>query len=452
MEDEGVSKDYVSENPLDLEISNEELITTRDMLITINHNKYDKKHNIINEKIISSNNCFEYDEDDASYKIDEVSLKLHIFEKRFDNYGTQYPIMVNQMKRYGYEIFTEYHDEVLSEEETLKLKEFISNIKHQAKNEETIKTFELLDHLTENNIEIYKEIRRGNINIFKSPQYEQFRIDNDIYAKEITIIEKNIKYIWGLYKFYDIETIKEIYKACINTKTGNIAWADLDKQLAFAKLNEKRKQGRIDIPILKIMQNVEKWIKENPNRSVQEIKDWIDDITCKYANNIPGLVVTDINYLKKLKTYITELFNLIVDKGNSKNYIYKLKLFTPLWTKKSEFDLVNTYVDKNTREFFATQLLENTKENENDIKEVELPDFEKKDKVKEEDVKEEINTMIMQNVYDFVKFANNNNINNRFIRKHENKDRSSYYINSPQQEISKILDSEETRNLFSDII
>ena len=75
-----------------------------------------------------------------------------------------------------------------------------------------------MDTINEGNIEEYKEILRGNYDIFKSNKNMTEFGDQNLYVEDIEIVERNTPIVVGLYKFYDCDTIKDIYQYCTETK------------------------------------------------------------------------------------------------------------------------------------------------------------------------------------------------------------------------------------------
>ena len=81
-------------------------------------------------------------------------------------------------------------------------------------NQVTVETLDFLDHVNDGNIDLYRELISGNYNIFKDDEYREMREDNNLYVKDIEIMERNVPIVLSLYKNYNIDTIKDIYKYC----------------------------------------------------------------------------------------------------------------------------------------------------------------------------------------------------------------------------------------------
>lgn len=442
---------YQITKPLDLGFDKADLILVRDFVRTCNdlldRNLEEYKYNPLINGILASNRFLKYDEDESKYYIDETAYKLKIFEDRYIEYGKQLQILMKGMKNFGYNIETYNSDKEVIEDRKDQIEEYLRETRHIRQDKMTKDTFVFLDHLNEDNIDLYKEVIKGNYELFKSDKYENIREDNNLYVQSIEIVEKNTPIILSLHKYFDCETIKDIYNYCKDSKTQILNYASLERICKFVKIEEQRKKKKLDIPVLRFLQDTKKWVNENPARTKQEIEDFLNIYACKYANNVADVVVTDVTYLTEIKEYIRDLFNVVVIRGNSKNYIYNLRMFELLWDKKDDIDLINIYGDINTKMFFAEQLLDNTN-SFNEYDEDEAKDFEMTSKKTMDDVADEI---VINNGFEYEDYSQKDGSYNRFMRKQKNTSKVGNLFKTPSEEIKKSISNQDSMNLFSSI-
>ena len=101
---------------------------------------------------------------------------------------------------------------------------------------------EAKEKLDTGNIDIYKELLKGSYSIFKDDEYKIEREENNLYAKDIEILEKNIPIVIGLYKFYDCDTIKDIFEYCVEKKQNRINYRKLNRIRKFVQIESNRKR------------------------------------------------------------------------------------------------------------------------------------------------------------------------------------------------------------------
>jgi hypothetical protein len=445
----GYPYNYDITRALDLGFDKTDLITVRDFIRTCNdlldRNNEEYKYNPLVQGIISAHKFLKYDENDCKYYIDETAYKLQIFEDRYMEYGKQLQILIKGMSNFGYVIESHDSNQYIIDDKKDQLEQYFKEIRHIHIDKFTKDTSTFLDHLTEDNIELYKELTKGNYEIFRSDKYENLRGDNNLYVESIEVLEKNVPLVLRLYKYYNCDTIKEIYDYCLETKTQKYNFSAIQRICNFTSLEEQRKKKKIDFPVLRFMQDTKKWVEEEPKRPVDDVKKYIDIYTCKYANTVKDVVLSDVQYLETIKKYITSLFDTIVIRGKSKNFVYNLQMFELLWDKKNDLDLTNIYGDANTAQFFAQEFF-NIKD-ENDFEEDEAPDFVLTPKKTAEDIESEIPNIVHSD-FNYFKYSEMDGSNNRFMRKQKNTDKTNNGFNTPSEEVKKEVEKEI--NLFSD--
>lgn len=446
---DGDKINYNIVKPLDLSFSQQELIFARNMLTAANdmieRNMEEAKYNPLIQSLLSTNKFLKYDENEAKYFIDETTYKLNVFQERYTQYAKQLNVMTANMKYYGYVINTTTSTRPPIDEE--KLNTYLVNCKKKYYDWWTEETLEFLNHLTNDNIDIYKEFLRGDYALFKDNQvkYASIREENNIYAENIEILEKNIPIAIALYKFYDCEVIRDIFKYCIDKKTNKLNYSKLDRIKRFVIIENNRKLKKIDFPIYKYIKDCHKFAKENPKVTKSAITKYIGEYAVKYTNSIKGLIVEDAEILNTIYDLMEDLWKVIIVQTSIKGGNYLIRPFELLWERKDS--LSNIYGNITTKIFFD-ELIDNMKEQEeNEIED--LPELEMTDKISINDIKENIKN-IVHNEFDYDKYSKDDNTNERFINKQKSTNRLSNLSIDISDDKEAIITQGPTLDLFDD--
>jgi hypothetical protein len=419
---------YQYTNPLDLNFDNKQLLFARDLIRTCNdmleRNQEESKYSPLISSLITVNKYVKYDENECKYYIDETTYKLNVFEERYLKYGKQLSIVIERMKDFGYTVNYSDSNLRLTDDKVEWLNEFIKTCKNRRFNEVTIETKELLAHIEDSNMDSYRKLLKGDYEWFKDDKFEVNRNEQKVYTKSIEILEKNVPIVVSLYKYYDCETIRDIYDFCTDTKSNRINFSKLERIRQFANIHSSIKKNRLDFPIYKFFTEARKWANENPYVAQTDLEHYIAAWSAKYCNSVEDVVVDDIQYLEKIHEVIQDLWRVIIVQGRPRKGIIPIKPFELLWETKQELN--NVYGDIKTQTFFLEQLLNEIKDDEPVENEVEeLPELPHTHKLKLSDVEDELSTMVDKD-FDYTVFSNikrdgeTMTQNDRFIRKQEN--------------------------------
>ena len=449
----GYPINYLTTAKLDLSFDKDDLILVRDFIRTCNdlldRNSEEYKYNPLVQNILMANRYLKYDENDCKYYIDETAYKLKVFEDRYVDYGKQLQVLMKGMQNFGYLINQNNSDKEVTEELKEQTEEYLRSCRQLRNNKITRQTLDFVRQITEDNIDLYKELVKGNYEIFKSDKYEDLRGDNNLYVESIEVLEKNVPIVLALYKYFDCETINKIYKHCVNGRSGLIQFAELERIMKFLVLENQRRKQKLDFPVLRFLQETKKWVEEEPKRSKEEIDNFLNIYSCKYANNITNVVRTDILFLKKIRDYMERLFSTIVIKSKRKGDFH-LRIFELLWNKKDDIDVTNMYGDINTMNFFAEELTNKMKESD-EFEEEEAPDFIMTPKLEYSDIEVDLPNIVHKD-FDYYKYSEEDNSNNRFLRKQENTNKIGTVFAPPEQSIfDEVEDTKTNPTLFDDV-
>lgn len=422
-DNDDIPYNYNYTHPLDLTFKDNELMLARDLIKTCNdmieRNNEDSKYNPIIQSLLSVNRYLKYDENDCRYYIDETTYKLKVFEDRYSEYSKQFLVMISGLKYYGYTVEIKDYTEEIDASRKEEIENYLNMSRRNKFNETTIKTFEFIDHINDGNIDLYKELLRGNYEIFRDDTYKEVREENNLYVEDIEILERNIPIVVSLYKYYDIPTIRDIYEYCIEGKQNRINFSKLARIRKFVNIERSRQKHRLDFPVLKFVREAQKWAAKQKTVSKGQIDEFQMEWAARYANSVPDVVVQDIAYLQEIYEYIKDLWAVVVIQDKPKKGKINIKPFELLWSRKTNLD--NIYTTQATEQFFMQELVDNMKPEETDehekenaeIDECELPHTRK---YNIDDIKSELQHIVGSS-FNYNQYSQEDNSNERFLEK-----------------------------------
>ena len=417
----GIPINYYFTQALDLSFEEKDLLLARDLIKTCNdmleRNNEESKYNPLIQSLLSSNKYLKYDENDCKYYIDETTYKLKVFEERYSVYSKQLEVLIKGIEYYGYKIDVVDHVKEVPETRKEEIAEYLRSCRSIRYNYNTVQTMNFLDHINDGNIDMYKELLKGNYQIFKDKEYKEQREQNTLYAEDIEVLERNTPIVVSLYKFYDCETIKDIFEYCIEKKQNRINYSKLQRIRRFVNIEYNRKKKRLDFPILRFIKDAQDWATRNYKVTKGEIDDFLKTYAAKYANSIKDVVVEDVEYLQKIYELICELWKVIIIQGNSKNGVVTISPFELLWDKKESLD--NIYGNTETKTFFLQELIDDMKSEEPEEEEEVIPDLPHTSKYKLEQIEHELKNIVHKE-YDYFDYSTKDKSNERFMLKQKN--------------------------------
>lgn len=314
----------------------------------IERNPVEYKYNSIVSSIIKEKKFIEYNNIQNKYYLNEIAYNVNYFELKYRDYVQQLPVLVRGMQAYGYQISIKdiggLNEEDISVFENIKIlmrsaydETLVLNTKHVE---------ELLDIITEDRINLYKDVLAGKYSIFKGSKWSEDLSKHKIIVKNIEVFEKVIPIVISLSKQYEISTIKDIFNFCKNSG-GSFNFATLKRLRTLINILYNDKKNRLDIPIKEFMNDVYKFI-EPKIRTKTELNTFLTEWSLKYARKVSTnkiLIEHSTLTLKSLKNKFEVLFRCLVKmtylkKGNS----IKLEKITPMWTERRTIDQFNNEI------------------------------------------------------------------------------------------------------------
>ena len=440
----GSTIDYKTVRNLSLKFEESELVFIRDLARTANdmieRNEDESKYNPLVVSMLTTNNFLRYDEVDCRYYIDETAYKLKVFEERYKDYACQLNVLKKDMQYYGYTVSTEVLTNIIPPENIEEFDNRMRDIKHRRWDENTLGVRKLLAHLNDDNIDFYRQITKGNVAIFKDKEYEEERGENNIYAESIEILEKNTPIIMSLYRFYSIDVIKDIYEWCIDKKSNRLNYTKLDRIRRYVNIQYNKERKKLDFPILKFVKDARTFANEHPSVTSEEIVQWKANYTTEYANSIEGLVVQDNKYLDEIYSLVDHLWNVVIIQSRPNKGKITIEPFELLWTRKDILE--DIYGNENTHQFLIQVLddeMNKNKKNEEDDEPV--GKFVRKSKISIDDIKPEIKNIVHDD-YEYDKYSDLDNSNERFLRKERNTERKPFISTRKEEEVKPVINNE----------
>jgi hypothetical protein len=417
----------------------------------LERNEDESKYSPLISTLLNSNRYLKYDENDCKYYIDETTYKLKIFEERYSVYAKQLNVLLQSLKYYGYTTDIIDSNKELPLNKLEELETHMKKCKYERYDQQTNEAKEFLNHIDDNNIDMYRALLKGNYSIFKDEQHAEERGENNLYVNSIEIMEKNLPIILSLYKYYTIDTIKDIYDFCTERNRNRINYSKLERIRTFVRIESNIQKSRLDFPMYKFVREAQKFATENPKTTTHDINVWISTFAAKYANSIENLVVQDIDYLETVFNIMKELFAVVVVQKRPSKGSVSITPFELTWERKDFVD--DIYGTKNTKEFFLAQLIDEMKSDEESVvnEDEVLPDLEAKPKLQLKDVEHEL-PQVIHKQFNYMDYSTLDGSNERFLRKQRNTDKSAEVLQMQQTKTEleeKLNNTDEQTLLFS---
>ena len=360
--------------PLNMLYSDEEkrfyvsVINLCNGMITRNPTEY--KSNTLISGLLAQCKFIKRDEMENKYFIDDTAYKTIYFERKYREYIEQLQVLVKGMIEYGYEYSCEDLGQYTTNEaELMLMKSEKSNSISRYKTQQTLYAEEIMNMITADKIQLYRDVVAGRYEIIKSNDWKEDIENKIIYVKDAETFDKIVPTFVQMSKLYDPEDIKEIFYFCKN-KNGTFNFAALRRMKILINMVYNSKNNRLDLPIQRFMEYTYKFIEKSNECKTAEVDKFIYNFAQRYMDaesKDPRCKIALSELLsKQVIDNFTELFNCLVTKQKSskKGYV-KLKKVELMWVTKEEKE---TEFYKNDKIYVFSDFLENVKINKTVIK------------------------------------------------------------------------------------
>lgn len=287
---EGNSRDLHKFRPLDFKLNDEEIKNVHSILRICNEmierNPVEYRYNSLVSSIIRDNKFIEYNELDNKYYLNEIAYKLIYFERKYREYVQQLPVVMKGMQAYGYEIQAKDQGEFKMEgiEDFADLKNMVKLAYDEQLNLNTDHIEELMKIITEDRLNIYKEVLRGKFDIKKGNEWKEDLSAHKMIVKNVEVFEKVVPIFISLSKQYEMDKIVDIFNHCRNTN-GTFNFAAINRIRTLVNIIYNDENERLDIPIKQFMESTYVF-SDKKVTTKSDYMIFLKDFSIKYANRV----------------------------------------------------------------------------------------------------------------------------------------------------------------------
>lgn len=360
--------DYASNHSLNFTLDSDEQIDIHNFIAFANNSiKTSGINKSFNPLIynITNVNYIKFDPISNEWYLDKIAYRLEKFEFALREYVIQLPILEKYMIYYGYKTKIVELKERLTEDRRDRFNEMVREIKSNIIASSTVETFKWLASLTESSFEIFKEaavkIEYLNSDGFKN----QCKELNLFLPENNEIILNNIPFIKTFSKWYDFNTIREIYQSCVSKNGTKISYSSLKRIRDFIILEDQRIKMNLELPFYKLIKESYDWFESNPEVPEIIYEGKKAELLAQYINSVDMLSVPEngVEGSKKFCKKVSELFNkvfkVLFNVKKSKGMI-QVKPFKALWDYKENISCI--YIDPTLKAILGDTLVENLQE------------------------------------------------------------------------------------------
>ena len=322
---EGNSRCLHKYKGMNFKMNDEEIKTVHSILrlcnAAIERNPIEYRYNSLISSIIHDNKYIEYDELNNKYYLNEIAFKVIYFERKDREYVQQLPVLMKGMEAYGYEIFSRDLKDFKTDgiESFMDLKNMVKLAYDDQLELNTKHIEELLELITEDNLNTYKEVMKGTFEIRKGDDWVVNLTNRTMTVKNVEIFEKVIPIYISLSKQYTVDSIKEIFYYCKN-KNGSFNFAAIGRIRTLVNITYNDKNKRLDLPIKDFMIKAYKF-SELGTVYKSELSKFISDVAKKYAEDESTREILILNSLTTVNDIIDKfdkIFRCLVNVSRPK--------------------------------------------------------------------------------------------------------------------------------------
>lgn len=343
---EGNSRSLHKFKPLDFKLNDEEIKNVHSILRICNEmierNPVEYRYNSLVSSIIRDNKFIEYNEIDNKYYLNEIAYKVIYFERKYREYVQQLPVIMKGMEAYGYEIQAQDLREFQMEgmEDFADLKNMTKLAYDDQLTLNTTHIEELMDIITEDRLNIYKEVLRGKFDIRKGSEWKEDLSSNKMIVKNVEVFEKVVPIFISLSKQYEMDKIRDIFEHCRN-KNGTFNFAAIGRIRTLVNMVYNDKNERLDLPIKQFMTEAYSF-SDRGTTTRTDFMNFLRDFTIKYATrastekiNITVASMTMDDMLQKFE----QIFKCLVKCGRvNKMGRFTMERVELLWPERTSLE------------------------------------------------------------------------------------------------------------------
>ena len=318
------------------------------------------KYNSLISSIIYNNKFIEYNDVENKYYLNETAYKVIMFERKYREFAEQLPVIVRGMQNYGYDYHAENRYIKLPEGFDLdKLCDKKKQAREALRLRNTDDVYELINLITEDRLEIYRDAMRGRYDERKG---KEWKFDEDakiMWVKNIEVFDKVVPIFLSLTKIFELDDIRGIFEYC-KKNTYNFSAIKRIRTLANILYNDKR--NRLDIRIKEYMKEIDGFIEKHKEVGVskQQIESFIKSYAMVYARqeSDDGVPVWMSSVaMEELQKSLTEVFKCLVDTGRvRKSNLMSISKCELLWQEKT--DSIYKFNDQAARDFILGDMMD----------------------------------------------------------------------------------------------
>lgn len=286
---EGNSRSIHRYKEMNFKLNDEEIKNVHSILrlcnAMIERNPVEYKYNSLISSIIHDNKFIEYNDVENKYYLNEIAYKVIYFERKYREYVQQLPVLMRGMKSYGYQISSiDLKDFNVNGSEIFRdLKNMVKLAHDEQLQLNTQHINELLDIITEDRLNLYKDVLSGKFDIRKGTEWKEDLLNNKMIVKNIEVFEKVIPIFISMSKYYPVDSVKGIFEYCRN-KNGTYNFAAINRIRLLINIIYNDKNHRLDIPIKDFM-NAAYEFSDKKIAHKNEVQQFLIDFSKKYATH-----------------------------------------------------------------------------------------------------------------------------------------------------------------------
>lgn len=305
-----------------------------------------------------------FDPINNEWYIDNIGYRLEKFEFCLREYLKQLPILKRGMEYYGYKTKVVEIEKRLTDDRRERFKEMVKEIKSNITAANTVETFKWLASLTDESFELFKDAA-SKVEYINSEVFKEHCRDLGLFLPSNTeVILNNIPYIKTFNKWYNFDTIQEIYQSCTSKSGNKIKYSSLNRIRDFIMLESQRVNMNLDLPFYKLIKESYSWFDSNPEVSENIYEKKRAELIAQYVNSVDKLCVSENEtrgnekFCTKISSLFNKVFKVLFNVKKSKGMV-QVKPFKALWQCKESIN--NIYIDPMLKTVLGDTLIEQLK-------------------------------------------------------------------------------------------